>query len=847
MTMIQSIQQGAWFLCGFVISSLAMAQTPNPDQALPTSSPDVKKSPVRSTGISPVADLPRDLFSPQAAMAFAKCAYELYRASDATDADVLQAKVFLYAALVLDPRATYVMADLIRVLTGIPDRDFGGEIQWALHAYADDPALDMEIANRAAQYLHDRLQDRPRREQQYTKLLEIASTRNRMFSAEIARRIGLLMAEKPDFEGAEKTLLFAYANNPYSSEIFSTIQSIMAKQNMALRSEVVLQFMRRSIQADPVDVQTAVNFAALAQRIGVVDHAAAGFDYAAAAYRYWNPQTPLPAELNRTLALAHYNDPNTRNQCLVVAEDVRKSGELDLLVEAYAGRAAEKLGRSNQAREILSVAAARAEKALAEDPATAPAGPELMAWFYAFADPSPEKALAWANRARGTSPQSETVKALFGYVLAMNSQPDLTAEFAKDLSDRIPVAAMAMALVKLSEGEKDSAINLFKNAIRMDGSTLVADHARQWLKEQGSEFVSPEDVEKCRNAIQLEFHESALPVFSPASKRLVAEFKLRGSDLSYGRPIEMNLIIRNPSSEPLIISEDGILKGRYRIDAVVRGDLSVEIPRLIERRIQPSRLIMGPSKEYPDGRFMAIPLDVDTGRLHPILWGHPQASLDIELIAYLDPVSDDAGHVRNSLPDIPPVRIRFKRPGIKLTRDFLMQRLESVARGQSSQKILAAEVCTGLLYEQMDRDRSGAQYRFIQVAPDVYYDAIRRCLMDDDWKVVFQTLMALNLISSPIPFELTQAVSPLLQNTNWPVRMMALKILSRSSGQSFQQVLDWSASSDEHLLVRDLAVSLGGKVTEKAPILPLSDPAILPPSSDVTISAPGTDTSKPIQ
>jgi len=64
--------------------------------------------------------------------------------------------------------------------------------------------------------------------------------------------------------------------------------------------------------------------------------------------------------------------------------------------------------------------------------------------------------------------------------------------------------------------------------------------------------------------------------------------------------------------------------------------------------------------------------------------------------------------------------------------------------------------------------------------------------------------------SLPMDYELMNAAAENLTDTHWPVRLMALYLLSKSQGSNFSNVLDRTAKYDQNTLVRDMAVALGG-------------------------------------
>ena len=105
-------------------------------------------------------------------------------------------------------------------------------------------------------------------------------------------------------------------------------------------------------------------------------------------------------------------------------------------------------------------------------------------------------------------------------------------------------------------------------------------------------------------------------------------------------------------------------------------------------------------------------------------------------------------------------------------------------------------------------------YKFVYAdwMPALLKSALLRNLADDDWVVKVHTMTA--ILSLPLDYELINAVAENLNDTNWPVRMMALYLLTKSQGGNFGRVLDWNAKYDPSELVRNMAIALGAAVPE---------------------------------
>ena len=261
---------------------------------------------------------------------------------------------------------------------------------------------------------------------------------------------------------------------------------------------------------------------------------------------------------------------------------------------------------------------------------------------------------------------------------------------------------------------------------------------------------------------------------------------------------DANLLITNRMAEPLMIFNEGLFKGGIRVDAEVRGDIRVNIPELVSKRIQPGKPI------NVDG-LLSVPLRVITGSLRRILDNCPQASLEINFIVYLDPVVDHEGKLVSSLKGVGPISRKFRRPGIKIDNRYLIRSLSELSKGRFEEKIRSLRLFTGLAGEHEIQAGLSRKYRYFSVEPSFLTSVIVNNIGNDDWMLRTAAMYGLLDFRPPVDYEIGQAVSGSLDDPNWPVRMMATYILSRNRDKGFLPVLEWKAKNDPDMNVRRLA------------------------------------------
>ena len=746
------------------------------------------------------------IYSPLAAETFHRVAREVSTDAIGEKDPVAEAMAFLIAAVDLDPRATYLYEDMLLIGSQLaePEPEDLGLFDAVFRKYIAKTS-NFEVLRQAVRYMLSTANSRQEREDLLLRLISVVGVNNPMLASELATEYGQLAVEKADFENARKAFGQAYNYNAYNQLAFARLDELFRKDDQTLPPAAYASNLRRVINVNPLNIDAALGFARYCEQVGVYDIAAGAYEYAADLFGYVAPDKDLPASIYLPWVLMSYNTPLLRAKCLDATARIRQSGRFDIRMEAVAGSAAREMGNIELSKDIFDKAGRQAERMLGGKAVSPQVTALELGWFYSFANPNKEQALAWANRAFSADPNAPGTKAIFAHVLAMQGQYDLAGGFVAGIEND-QIAQLTKAMIQLSEKKTSEAIDTLKAAVAMDPVSLVAQKAKALLAENGSDYILPTSPEIVRAQLKKEFGEKVISRFRPTRDILSVKLNLGGSDYSYGNEVNADLVITNKSPNPIVVSDSGIFKGNIRVDAVVSGDIIQEIRQLISKKAVPSLPI-------EPGQYASIPLNLMTGKLRRLLLTFPQASVEVEFTVYLDPVLDATGEPTNSLKGIKPIRNVVKREGVNLTRQYFMQRLDTLTGGQEGQKNRAVQLFAGLLVERDFMSRSGSLYHYIRVERPILVDAVKRGLTDDNWKVKIQAMEALGLLSGSWDYELTRAVSSNLSDDHWPVRMMALYTLSKSPGEAFEQVLDWSAKYDSQWHVRRLAIALGGQGT----------------------------------
>jgi tetratricopeptide (TPR) repeat protein len=709
----------------------------------------------------------------------------------------------------LDSSAKYVLPDMVKIACRQTDRDYSELMRQLVTGYADE-AADIEVVRLALSYMLGRLNSREDRERLLDEMLQMLGERSSILDSELATELGLLTAERADDANAVQFFWFAYNKNKYNKLAFAKLVELMGDQ---ITPAMYLEHLRLALGENPLDMEAALTFAQYSEQLQLYETAAEAYEYCADLFRFLYPSKALPSSVYLPWAISSYNTQRDQHKCLQIASDVRQSGGFDLLLEAIAGKAAWKIGEQQRAKLILKAAGDKALESTVsigrlEEYELRTSNYEQLAWFYCFASPDVDEALEWANKAYSSEPNSAIAAALLAYSLVLNGQTDW-AKLLVDNYQHNQIADLALAQIQLAQGQKGLAIETLKSAIERDPGSLAAERAREILAEQGGEYVPPIDPGVALTVLRSRFGQTIVPAFASPGEMISVQLKLGGGRFSYGSDFGGSVVITNNSAEPLVISDAGLFKGNIRVDVSISGDLQGEIPKLVSVRSRPASAV-------EPGRSISVPLRLVTGELREVLATFPQASLDIEFTVFVDPVITGQGKITNRF-GIKPAKAVVKRPGIELSRKYLQNRLDSLPKGRQGQKTRTVQLFTGLLMEQYAMANRDPLYRFVYAdwMPDLLKSALVHSLADDDWVVRVHTMAG--MLSLPADYELINAVSKNLDDAHWPARLMSIFLLAKSPSSNFNEVLDWAAQYDSNNLVRQMAISLGGKEPEQEP------------------------------
>ncbi len=741
-----------------------------------------------------------ELLSPSVAKTYYDIACELSYPGNITGPQNEQALIFLKAALSLDGRAVYVLPEMIKLACRDSGQNRSQLVRQLLAEYVNDSA-DMEIVNQAVNYLLDQLNSREQREQLLTELLQTIGSKNQTVGSQLATLLGILMIEKTDFQSAVSYMMRAYNSNKYNELAFVKLSELFPTQiSPAMR----LEHFRRMLAKNPLNLDAAMAFAKEAELLQLYDMSAQAYEYCADLFGYLQPDMPLPASIYLPWSITSYNTKRSQYKCLQIAKKVRSRGQYALVLEAIAGHAAMKTGAAQEANEILQSAKLKAEQIISNMNVSTAQGiidAQKAAWFFCFAMPDAGQAVVCANAAYAAEPNSPAAAALLAYALVIDGQVDIAKALTENYESN-QIMELAKAKILLAQGSKDKAVETLKSAIDKASGTLEVEEAKKILAQNGGEYIAPIPADPILSNMENVFGKTIVPVFAQPEKLFSILLNIAGSKFAYGSEFDSTIIITNKSPDEMVICDDGLLIGNIRIDAEVSGDLSENIPNLVSMKVQPAMPI-------GSGKSLLIPVQLVKGKLRKLLNESPQANLNIKFTLFIDAAVDANGHIVNRLTDVKAGTLEINRSTVEVSGTFIQNRVDSFARGNVGRKFEIAKLFVGLLQEEYIMAKGEPKYKYMYAdrMTKILKSSLKMNLTGDDWISKAQIIAA--LCDLPMDYDLISAVAENLNDSHWPVRLMAVYLLSQKPDTSFQKVLNWTAQYDSNVFVRDMAVALG--------------------------------------
>ena len=721
-----------------------------------------------------------------------------------------QAILYALAALDLNINNRQAHQSLMSLAGRWPDRDYSSSVlTWLLNANHD--YSDWQLFKASLTYVLDHTKVAYRKEQIVKQLLERVSTKNQFVRSELLVVLATLAYENNNELKAHEYFSSAYTLCKYNKTAFMRLVQLAPDQ---IPAQMYFEHLRYVVRENPLDLEAALAFAQYSERLELYGLAAGAYGYCADLHDYLHPSEELPTHIFLPWAISCYNSVPHIDQVRDIVFRIHRTHQFNIFLESILARTTLAQGLEAEAQAMFAAIERRAEDIVNAG------GPEVqgkqMAWYYCFVHPDEGKALEWANQVYSEDPNSVAATSLLSYALIMNDQ----FEWAKPLAMKsdTQIAQISQAILALAEKQEEEAVVLLRKAIVRDPSSFVAEFAKKLLKEKGVLYKPQIQSNEILSSLAGQFGKFIVPQFEDPNDRLAVRFEIRRKNIDFGESISGIVSIVNRSNEPLLISDDSVIRGHIQINASVRGVIKQDIPSLVSERLFTRKLIA-------PGKSASVSVRLDRGKLKQILESHPQAVLDIDFTLFANAPQEDQAEVSPFA--IKPVSVSVHRPGAVITTRALNNQYSAIVMSDASSRVKTGKLFLGLLREQAVMAEQGALYhfRYADWMPGRLTSAFSSesglLLLDTYAEWESKTELMVNMLGMSLDDKISTAVARHLRNPAWPTRMIALSVLNYSHGETFTDVLTWSKKYDTHPLVRRLAEAM---LLPETPVSDVSNP-----------------------
>ncbi|MFH0980385.1 MAG: HEAT repeat domain-containing protein [Planctomycetota bacterium] len=417
------------------------------------------------------------------------------------------------------------------------------------------------------------------------------------------------------------------------------------------------------------------------------------------------------------------------------------------------------------------------------------------AWYYLRYEPTADRALRFASRARELAPDRPEVQVVYGMAKLAAGETAEVAALLEPWAQTNPWAAAALGEAWLAQGRADEAVKVWRagEALRYSGRAYERIVAALAAQQQEPAPMPPHAavVEALRG-----FDERVLSFpFQPA-EALRFEVLTPRKEWAYGDPWVCEVRLTNTAAFPISMGEQQMVAGQVLV-SVRWGDQPEQ--QLIN--YLPLSLALKPVLAPKERVTLTQTLDV--GPVAALAKSTPQQGLALRFSFLLDPVVDQGGGWASAFRDFPPVIVEVKRVSVDASRAGVQALVERWKDGAEPDRVKAARTLAALIAERERARKAPLDY------PALHVDELklRRLLLSalaepvPLWRAaVLDSLRTVELNSKTL-----EQVAPFLSDADWLVRLTTLDVLGETQGNSFKPVLERLSTADPDDLVRRLA------------------------------------------
>lgn len=378
------------------------------------------------------------------------------------------------------------------------------------------------------------------------------------------------------------------------------------------------------------------------------------------------------------------------------------------------------------------------------------ATPEMLArvaWLHAQFDPDPTRSADFSSSAMAMAPNNPFIRRAFGLCRLANNDFDEAKRALEPLAPVDQWAADGLARILLRDGERTRAIAILRQAESVRHSGVAYDRIVQRLTSLDEQPVAMPDRSPVADLLD-GFDQRVLRFPTDPAEFLALDVRLEPADVRYGDPFISTVTLTNSGPFPITIGD-----GRMVAPEV---SVSIELHRTEHESTRRSegyltialakRLVLKPNESVTTTRTL------DVGAAAELAYAYPTEACRYTFSFLLDPVAAVGGGWSSRLRGFDPIVATLTRTA---SRRAAQQTQVLNALGHAS-PIVRARSLYALSHEQLDESA-------------------------------------------------VAGAAPVLSDTHWLVRLVAVDLFARRQGHVFSQVLARLARDDPDALVRRLA------------------------------------------
>ncbi len=408
---------------------------------------------------------------------------------------------------------------------------------------------------------------------------------------------------------------------------------------------------------------------------------------------------------------------------------------------------------------------------------------ELL-WYYVFAKNDLERALPIAD---SIGPDSEGIMPeILGYFRAVSGKVTDHEKFLEQFPPESALNCFALAHLSEQAGNIQQAYKYILQAKEFSPGVLYSfiNEYSVALRQKGN-IPEPEVSTNAIDAILRQFNRASLEMVFNPEKFVRCNVTAARKMVEYTDEIPIDILLTNVSSSEIAVGPQMFIDPHVLLSAEVSRIIPgaekdvVRIPLGLRYLSQRPLLRPGFSNSFRE--------IVNYGELGDFLDSSPQVDCEIKFFSTIMPYIDDKGKIVSMRPQLAQPALVVRRQAVVLTAQRVTLNYKLLLDGQPDEKVNAVRLFTGLLKEARLANAGELPYKPRVLDYDRTILAVLANLKDSDPLVRAWT--AYHLSGLLDDKQVVDALSGLIRDNNWFVRLMVLNALKQSV--KIDTVLDW--------------------------------------------------------